>query len=178
MAFSDLKQLEEHLTTRSYIDGYVPSLALWNGLTSYPRYEPTQSDVGVYKSLGKAPDATQYPHAARWYSHITSWEAEHEHLPGDKEAGTKLFGGAASSALAAPAKAAEGDDEDIDLFGSDDEEGDAEAERIKAERVAEYNKKKAGKAKVAAKVRSTNSRQKAHPAEVSGFPSVRRDPRC
>ena len=36
-------------------------------------------------------------------------------------------------------------------FGSDDEEEDAEAERIKAERLAEYNKKKAGKVKPAAK---------------------------
>ena len=45
----------------------------------------------------------------------------------------------------------EDDDEDIDLFGSDDEE-DAEAERIKAERVAAYNAKKAAKPKTIAKV--------------------------
>jgi len=137
MAFSDLKQLEEHLSTRSYIDGY----------------EPSQSDVGVYTSLGKAPDASEYPHTARWYQHITSWEAEHPNLPGDKEASAKLFGGASTSAPAAhaeaPKEAAEVDDE-VDLFGSDDED-DAEAERIKAERVAEYNKKKAGKAKTTAK---------------------------
>ena len=37
------------------------------------------------------------------------------------------------------------EDSDIDLFGSSDEEDDAEAERIKAQRVAEYNKKKAEK---------------------------------
>merc|ERR1712131_366201 len=37
---------------------------------------------------------------------------------------------------------AEESDDDVDLFGSDDEEEDAEAERIKAERVAAYNKKK------------------------------------
>merc|ERR1712157_684440 len=56
-----------------------------------------------------------------------------------------------SAAAAAPAKAAapapaaaeeDDDDDDVDLFGSDDEEDDAEAERIKAERVAEYNKRK------------------------------------
>ena len=35
---------------------------------------------------------------------------------------------------------------------AEDEEEDAEAERIKAERVAEYNKKKAGKPKTIAKV--------------------------
>ena len=37
------------------------------------------------------------------------------------------------------------------MFGSDEEE-DAEAERIKAERVAAYNAKKANKTKPAAKV--------------------------
>jgi elongation factor 1-beta len=39
----------------------------------------------------------------------------------------------------------------VDLFGSDDEEEDAEAARIREERLAEYNKKKAGKTKPAAK---------------------------
>merc|ERR1711915_958794 len=43
---------------------------------------------------------------------------------------------------AAAAPAEESDDDDVDLFGSDDDEEDAEAERIKAERVAAYNKKK------------------------------------
>jgi len=136
MAFSDLKQLEEHLATRSYIDGFTPS----------------QSDVGVYTTLGSSPDAAQYPHAARWYEHITSWEKEHPTLPGDKEASTKLFGGAGASTTekAAPAPAAEDDDDEVDLFGSDDDD-DAEAERVKAERVAAYNEKKAGKAKTIAK---------------------------
>merc|ERR1712235_108578 len=47
----------------------------------------------------------------------------------------------AKAAPQAAAPAAEESDDDVDLFGSDDEE-DAEAERIKAERVAAYNKKK------------------------------------
>lgn len=56
----------------------------------------------------------------------------------------------------AKAPAAEEDDEDIDLFGSDDEEEDAEAARIREERLAEYNKKKAaGKPKPAAKTNVT-----------------------
>ena len=45
---------------------------------------------------------------------------------------------------------AEEDDEDIDLFGDDDED-DAEAERLKAERVAAYAAKKATKPKTVAK---------------------------
>merc|ERR1712186_20812 len=44
----------------------------------------------------------------------------------------------------APAPAAADDDEDVDLFGSDDEE-DAEAEKIKAQRIADYNARKAAK---------------------------------
>ena len=52
-----------------------------------------------------------------------------------------------------PAKvpAAEEEDDEVDLFGSDDEEEDAEAERIRNERLAEYKKKKEGKVKPAAK---------------------------
>ncbi|KAG1473228.1 hypothetical protein G6F56_001077 [Rhizopus delemar] len=52
------------------------------------------------------------------------------------------------------APAAEEDEDDIDLFGSDEEE-DAEAERIKAQRVAEYNAKKANKPKTIAKTTIT-----------------------
>ena len=43
------------------------------------------------------------------------------------------------------------EEEDIDLFGSDDEEEDAEAEKLKAQRLAEYNARKAAKPKPAAK---------------------------
>ncbi len=51
----------------------------------------------------------------------------------------------------APANEGVEDDEDVDLFGSDDEEEDAEAEKLKQERLEEYKKKKAGKEKPAAK---------------------------
>lgn len=51
----------------------------------------------------------------------------------------------------APEAAAAEEDEEIDLFGSDDEEEDAAAEKLKAERLAEYKKKKEGKTKPAAK---------------------------
>merc|ERR1711976_865158 len=53
---------------------------------------------------------------------------------------------------AAPAPAAEEDDDDVDLFGSDDEEEDAEAEKIKAERIAAYNARKAAKEEKKGKV--------------------------
>lgn len=54
---------------------------------------------------------------------------------------------------AAPAAAAEEDD--IDLFGSEDEEVDEEAEKLKAQRLAEYNAKKAAKPKPIAKTTVT-----------------------
>ncbi|ORY32284.1 hypothetical protein BCR39DRAFT_523758 [Naematelia encephala] len=125
---ADLPTIENHLSTRSYVDGF----------------EPTSADVEVYNLLknGKASwhDAALHPHTARWYRHIASYEAEHASLP----KGTNPFS-ASGSAPAAAAPAAEEDDEDIDLFGDDDEEEDAEAERIKQERVAEYNKAKEAK---------------------------------
>lgn len=73
-------------------------------------------------------------------------------MPGSSTAGLTF-----TNAAAAPAAKEEADDDDeVDLFGDDDEE-DAEAERVKAERVAAYNAKKAGKAKTTAKVRITLS---------------------
>ncbi|KAK2460390.1 hypothetical protein APHAL10511_007555 [Amanita phalloides] len=123
-----LDNLEQHLASRSYVEGYTPS----------------QADVVVYKAISSAPDAAQNPHVARWYNHIRSYAAEHDSLPGSSTAAKAFL----TSDAAAPA--AEADDDEVDLFGSDEEE-DPEAERIKAERVAAYNAKKAGKVKPAAK---------------------------
>merc|ERR1712038_783614 len=52
--------------------------------------------------------------------------------------------GRLSDQTSSPPAAAKEDDSDVDLFGSD-EEDDAEAERIKAERIAAYNERKAAK---------------------------------
>lgn len=121
----NIDALEKHLTTRSYIEGY----------------EASQADVHAYKLL-TALDAKKYPHVSRWYNHIKSYAAEHDSLPGSSKASEAFVG-------TVPEAAEEGDDE-VDLFGSDDED-DAEAERIKAERVAAYNAKKANKPKTIAK---------------------------
>ena len=102
----------------------------------------------VFKALAAAPDAATSPHASRWYSHIKSYEAEFSSLAGCSTAGEAFT---KAVAAAAPAAAAEEDDDEVDLFGSDDEV-DEDAERIKAERVAAYNAKKANKPKTAAKV--------------------------
>jgi elongation factor 1-beta len=66
--------------------------------------------------------------------------------------GTSTAGQAFVQSASAPAPAAADDEEEVDLFADDDEEDDAEAERLKAERVATYNAKKANKPKAAAKV--------------------------
>jgi len=57
---------------------------------------------------------------------------------------------AAPQAKQAAKEESDDDSDSDDLFGSDDEE-DEEQERIKAERIAAYNERKAGKKKVAAK---------------------------
>ncbi|GBE86934.1 hypothetical protein BKA93DRAFT_751114 [Sparassis latifolia] len=123
----DFAKLEAYLASRSYIEGYTPS----------------QADVHVFTAISTAPQASAFPHVTRWYNHIKSYATEHASLPGSSKAGEQFIGSAA-------AVTAEEEDEDIDLFGEDDNE-DAEAERVKAERVAAYNAKKAAKPKTVAK---------------------------
>ncbi|KIY67651.1 hypothetical protein CYLTODRAFT_396754 [Cylindrobasidium torrendii FP15055 ss-10] len=127
----DLSKLEQHLATRSYVEGYTPS----------------QADVAVFNAINAA---EIFPNVARWYTHIKSYSNELASLPGSSSAGDAFLGGAAAAAAPAAAKADADDDDEVDLFGSEDED-DAEAERVKAERVAAYNAKKAGKPKAAAK---------------------------
>lgn len=110
-------------------------------LMCFPSSLPSQADVAVFKEVTSGPYA--FTNVARWYAHIASFK--HDELPGDKSKAASAYGAGA----AAPAAAE--DDDDVDLFGSDDEEKDEEAERVKAERLAEYQKKKAAKPKPVAK---------------------------
>ncbi|KAK0611055.1 translation elongation factor 1 beta [Immersiella caudata] len=143
MGFTDLLTdaglavLNNWLLTRSYITGFTAS----------------QADVAVFKALKSSPDAAKYPNAARWYKHIASYEDEFPTLAGDASQPYTVYGPEVAEVTINPAKApaAEEEDEDVDLFGSDDEEEDAEAARIREERLAEYRKKKEGKVKPAAK---------------------------
>lgn len=75
-------------------------------------------------------------------------------LPGDPTKEYSAYGPESSELPVNPAKApekAEEEEEEVDLFGSDDEEEDAETIRVREERLAEYKKKKEGKTKPAAK---------------------------
>lgn len=86
--------------------------------------------------MGKAPDA-KYVNIARWYRHIASYSAQ-ERKGWTGSAVPQATGGSTTT------KAAAADDDDVDLFGSDEEE-DAEAERIKEERLKAYAEKKSKK---------------------------------
>ncbi|KAI1396088.1 putative elongation factor 1-beta [Hypoxylon fuscum] len=144
MGFTDLLTdagsavLNSWLTTRSYITGYHPS----------------QADVAVFKAISSAPAAEKYPHAARWYKHIASFEDEFPTLPGDASRPYTVYGPEEAEVTLNPAKAPAAEaaeEDDVDLFGSDDEEEDAEAVRVREERLAAYKAKKDAKPKTIAK---------------------------
>jgi elongation factor 1-beta len=98
------------------------------------RFTASASDVEVYDKVAKnsLQKLSSYQHVLRWAVHLTA--INKTNLPKAK------------------AEVKKDEEEDIDLFGSDDEEEDAEAEKLKAQRLAEYNARKAaGKPKPAAK---------------------------
>lgn len=74
MVFGDLKskggvtELDEHLSTRSYIEGF----------------EPTLADTAVFEALSGIP-GTEYPHARRWYRHIESFGPGRKSFPVAKD---------------------------------------------------------------------------------------------
>ena len=106
-----------------------------------------------FQALKTQPKVEKFPHAYRWYKHIASFEPEFSSLPGDPSKSYTAYG-PETSELPINSKApntAEDDDDDVDLFGSEDEEVDEEAEKLKAQRLEEYRKKKEGKTKPAAK---------------------------
>lgn len=82
--------------------------------------ELSDADVKVASQVGQSVNASIYPNIARW----------HKTVAANKEI---------------PAAEATADDDDVDLFGSDDEEVDEEAEKIKQQRLKEYEARKAAK---------------------------------
>ncbi|KAF5296466.1 hypothetical protein FQR65_LT01455 [Abscondita terminalis] len=133
MSFGNLKSekgvaaLDNFLINNSYITGYQPS----------------QADIQTFQGLGKTPDV-KYSHALRWYNHIKSFsDAESKSFPAGGACPMKT----APTTTAPPAKE---EDDDVDLFASD-EEGDAEADKIREERLKAYADKKAKKPALIAK---------------------------
>lgn len=130
---------------------YILRMHCWR----FPSYGPSQADVVSFKALKAFPNSAKYPNAYRWFKHIASYEPEFSSLPGDSSKAYTTYGPETSEAAInpkdAPAAIDADDEEEVDLFGSDDEEEDAEAIRIKEENLAAYKKKKEGKTKPAAK---------------------------
>ncbi|CAH8525439.1 unnamed protein product [Schistosoma guineensis] len=120
---SALKKLDGFLLTRSYISGF----------------QPTQADVSTFIALGKSP-SSDFGNILRWYKHIDSFGAEQKTFPAPQE-----------SANPEPAKCTSpAASDELDLFGSDDDD-DEEYEKLRSERQAIYEAKKAKKDIPAAK---------------------------
>ncbi|KAL2818961.1 hypothetical protein BDW59DRAFT_151689 [Aspergillus cavernicola] len=115
--------------SRSYVVGHAPS----------------QADVVTFKAFSSAPDAEKYPNVARWYKHIASYESDFPTLPGDASAAFTTYGPEGAELPVNPKdKPAAEEDDDMDLFGSDEEE-DPEVVKEREARLAEYKKKKEAK---------------------------------
>ncbi|XP_075956487.1 phenylalanine--tRNA ligase beta subunit [Anarhichas minor] len=122
-AAAGLKALDDFLADKSYMEGFAAS----------------QADAAMFDAIPSAP-ASAFRHLARWYNHIKSFQRERDGLP------------SAKTLFVLPATANVGsDDDDLDLFGSDDEAESAEADRIKEQRLAEYAAKKSKKPALVAK---------------------------
>jgi len=157
-----LKSLNDHLATRSYVDGYAPSAA----------------DAGPFAEVAKATHGTvtMFPHVTRWYMHIRSFpeitgssasssssaaaaapanttpaKKEKEPKKAEKKEETKKEEPKKEEAKKEEKKPA-ADDEDIDLFGSDDEDDvaarKADADKKKAEAAAKNKKVVIGKSSI------------------------------
>ncbi|EAU38967.1 elongation factor 1-beta [Aspergillus terreus NIH2624] len=140
MGFTDfvseagLTLANNYFASRSYVVGDAPS----------------QADVVTFKAFSGAPDADKYPNVARWYKHIASYESEFSSLPGDASKAYTTYG-PESTELPTNPKDKPAEDDDMDLFGSDEEEEDPEVVAQREARLAEYRKKKEAKPKAVAK---------------------------
>lgn len=76
-------------------------------------YEPSKADVDTFSAI-QAPQA-KTPNVLRWYNHIKSFSDKERAQFTNKKADFAVTAGSA-------AKPAADDDDDVDLFGSDDEE--------------------------------------------------------
>merc|ERR1712168_1502662 len=116
-----LKALNDYLSTRSYIEGYVPSKA----------------DISIYSSLGCTP-CEEYMHAARWYRHISSYSSdEKSNFP-------------CATEKAASKDDDDDFDLFVDDDDSEEEETEEE-KNTRNERLNAYKAKKAGKEAIIAK---------------------------
>lgn len=100
-------------------------------------FTASQSDVVLFSAIKSAP-ASNLANALRWYNHIKSFGDAKSKLPGVKK---PLADYGVTGGSVAPSSKPTDDDDDVDLFGSDDEV-DEEAEKLKKERLEAYAAKK------------------------------------
>lgn len=130
---SCLAAVNAHLMNRSYIVGYQPS----------------QADTTVYKAVSDQSLPAEFVHLVRWYKHICSYGNDINRFPGTKQTMVEL--GFHDDANPAVSSYAQNEDDDFELFGSDDEAESAAAQRLKEERIRVYEEKKKKKEAVVAK---------------------------
>jgi elongation factor 1-beta len=114
-------------------------------------YGPSQADVVTFKAFKGEPAVEKYPHVCRWHAHIKSYEPEFSTLPGDPSKAYTTYGPENVAMAVNPKNAPAEEEDEMDLFGSDEEEEDPEVVAEREKRLADYKKKKEGKAKPAAK---------------------------
>jgi elongation factor 1-beta len=121
-----LTQLNDFLATRSYVEGY----------------QPTTADVDVHKAVGKIPDAKKFANVVRYYNHISSFSNEER---------AKFAKGQAPSSGDSKGKATtEKKEDEVDLFGEEDDTAAEAAHELALKKKAEAAGK-AGKKAVIAK---------------------------
>lgn len=101
---------------------------------------PSSADAELVKLVGAAPAAATYPHAARWFAHITSFAAAKQ---AKFDAATLAVGEVKPVAAAAAAGGDDSDSDDDDLFGDDsddDSDDDLSALAAAAENKVDPNK--------------------------------------
>lgn len=113
---SSLRDLNKKLEDFPYVSGYTPS----------------QADVEQLKSLPAKYD--EFVHVKRWAKHLASFSDDEK----------KAFPGAPAPQASSSKKGGDDDDDDFDLFGEDDPEETARAEKAKEERAKQLEAQKKG----------------------------------
>jgi elongation factor 1-beta len=139
-----LADLNKHLETRSFIDGYKASGA----------------DAALLSQVTASVDSKKYPHVSRWLSHITSFSACQRASWGGAAASSAAAKPAAAAAAPAakPAAAAEkpkkkADSDDDFAMSSDEDDDDAAIQAI----ADKHNKARAEKTAASGKVKIDKS---------------------
>ena len=128
-----LKTLDDFLSDKSYLSGFIPS----------------QADSLMMNSLGSG--LSLPANVQRWYNHIKSFSSEEKkQFVSYKYKTTNLEDMIKELTLNDDMDDDDDDDEGVDLFGSDSED-DAAAAALKEERIRKYQQKKEVKPAIIAK---------------------------